>query len=297
MASVSTEVHVFRYRVVEAFLSSGTPLERLPFFRELLEGSNQYSLTDHSHMREYIPKVESREVGKTSIEIKDAEFLTIAFDGTTRLGEAMNVTGRCCSASFQLQTRLLRFVTTKQHMNHQQLAALLSRVLLLEYGLDPDRLVGIARDSVSMNGAACNLLCANPFIKADSILCISHTLNNCGKCLELRVADDEFMTPWLDLIGGRDPNRGAQALWKATVHPQSVPGFSTTRWYSKAEIMFVIAENFSRLPSFLAQLDELKYGDATRKKLHAILDSPQLNAQLKLELAAVLDLKPLVTTT
>lgn len=290
MASVPTEVHVFRYRVVEAFLASGTPLERLPFFRELLEAGGRLSLTDVSHMREYIPKIESRELARVKDEFSECGYLTISFDGTSRQGEAMNLVGRFCTPSFCLKTRLLRFFTTKQHVNHQQLSALISRIILVEYRIDPERVVGISRDSVSMNGATCNLLTANPFIQADSIMCISHTLNNCGKRLQLEVAD-AFMTPWLELVGGRDPHRGAQALWKATVYPQTVPGFSTTRWHSKAEIFFVLAENFSRLPSFLARLDELQFGDATRKKLHAILDSEELRSKLKLELAAVLDLR------
>lgn len=129
----------------------------------------------------------------------------------------------------QLQTRLLRFLTTKVHTNHQQLATIISRILCVDYGVDPEQLVCIARDSMSMNGAACDLLTSNPFIRTDSIMCISHTLNNCGKRLTLDLVD-QFMTPWLELVGGRDPHRGAQNLWKATVYPQLVPGYSNVRW-------------------------------------------------------------------
>lgn len=105
------------------------------------------------------------------------------------------------------------------------------------------------------------------------------------------------MTPWLELVGGRNPHRGAQALWRSAVHPQSVPGYSTTRWYAGAEIQFVLAENCHRLPSFLAKLDEYKYGDATRQKLHNVIDSTEKFNTFKLQLAAMLDMRQLVQTT
>lgn len=85
MASLPTHVHVFRYSVTEAFLASATPLERLSFFKALLEAGGQASLTDHSHMREYIPKIESRELGKVKEEMRENDFFSISFDGTSRL--------------------------------------------------------------------------------------------------------------------------------------------------------------------------------------------------------------------
>eukprot|EP00965_Chrysotila_dentata_P072308 2389745-Pleurochrysis_carterae.AAC.1 len=56
------------------------------------------------------------------------------------------------------------------------------------------------------------------------------------------------------------------------VSPQPVPGFSNLRWYSKAEIVFVIAENFGILGAFLAKLEGREYGDVARKKLRAVYD-------------------------
>lgn len=64
-----------------------------------------------------------------------------------------------------------------------------------------------------------------------------------------------------------------------------------------AEIQFVLAENFDKLPAFLAQLDELQYGGATRTKMRAIFDSTEKNEQLRLQLAGMLDMRGLVKTT
>ena len=105
------------------------------------------------------------------------------------------------------------------------------------------------------------------------------------------------MTPWLELVGGRNPHRGAQSIWKSTVAPTPVPGFSNTRWYAAAEIQFVIAENYHMLANFMAELDAHEYGDATRAKLNAILHDPEKSLRLRLQLAAMLDMRELVSTT
>lgn len=104
------------------------------------------------------------------------------------------------------------------------------------------------------------------------------------------------MTPWLELVGGTNPHEGARALWRSTVG-QRVPGFSNTRWYSKAEIQFVLAEHFHKLQPFLSELDARGYGEAARQKLHAILDDLDAAQRLQLQLAAMLDLRTLVRTT
>eukprot|EP00967_Tisochrysis_lutea_P016461 scaffold18545_cov32-Tisochrysis_lutea.AAC.2 len=44
----------------------------------------------------------------SSEEIANQNF-SISFDGTTRLGEALNVTGRWCTSNFELVKRLLAF--------------------------------------------------------------------------------------------------------------------------------------------------------------------------------------------
>lgn len=273
---------------------SGTPLQRLEFFRPMLERDG-LSLSDHSHMRSYIPKIEAAEFCILKKEIK-GQYLSVSFDGTSRLGEAVNITGRWCTSSFEIENRLLRFLTAKHHFKGPQFASLVTRVLCTDLAIDPAMVVCFARDSVSVNGAACKLLCGSTFFSAINMLCICHTLNNAGSQLDLQVLAT-FMTPWLELVGGRHPHAGARDLWRETVAPQRVPGYSNTRWFAKAEIQFVLAENFQRIPAFLHKLDEYGYGDATRQKLHHIFESPETASQLKLQLAAMLDVRQLVRTT
>lgn len=208
----------------------------------------------------------------------------------------MNITGRWCTSDFRIKNRLLRFLTAKHHYKGPQFASMVTRVLCTDLNVDPAYVVCFSRDSVAVNGAACKLLCGSTFCSAMNLLCICHTLNNAGSNLDFPELA-AFMTPWLDLVGGRHPHAGARDLWKEAVAPQRVPGFSNTRWFSKAEIQFVLAENFARLPGYLQQLDEFGYGNATREKLHQFLETPETAAKLKLQLAAMLDIRCLVRAT
>lgn len=289
-AKKATDVHLFRYKVLRTFLISGTPLNRLKYFRPLFEQLvGDKTLTDVSHMTAYIPHIEKHEFDLLKHEI-DGVFLGISFDGTSRLGEAINLVGRFCSRDFNLQNRLLQFKTTQNHLNGAQFASLVTRVLCSDLGFQPEMVVCISRDSVLVNGAACRLLTTSPFYAAENQMCISHTLNNVGSRIKFDVLS-EFMTPWLELVGGRNPHRGAQAMWKAAVAPQVVPGYSKVRWHSLAEIQIVLAENFDQLDPFVAQLNARGWGDATRKKLTELLADRTSCATLKRQLAAMRDMQ------
>lgn len=243
----------------------------------------------------YIPHIEARECARLKEELHGC-FVGIAFDGTSRQGEAVNLTGRTCTDDFEIEVRLLRFMTTKLHLNAPELASIITRVLCTELAIDPANLVSMSRDSVLVNGAACARLHAGAFCWAENLLCMSHTLNNVGGKLSFPVLQ-EFFTPWLELVGGRHPHFGAQALWKQAVHPQRVPGYSKVRWFASAEIQFVLADHFDKLKPFVDRLTELDYGDATRKKLASIVDNQVKAHQLALQLAAMKDLRTIVATT
>lgn len=268
-SKLDAQKHRFRYHVMETFLISGTPLVRLPFFKPILERSG-FTVGDRSDLSAtYIPLIESEEFKRVKAEVKD-EFIGIAFDGTSRLGEAVNLTGRYCTCDFNIEYRLLRFITSKLHLKAREFAPMITRIMCSELAVDPSQVVCLSRDSVLVNGATCRILQEGLFNCAENQLCIAHTLNNVGERINLPTLK-EFMSPWLDLVGESDPHKGAQSLWKQAVHPHSVPGFSAVRWYATAEIQFVLAENFDKLPAFLNDLNAKKYGDATRSKLCQIL--------------------------
>ena len=75
-----------------------------------------------------------------------------------------------------------------------------------------------------------------------------------------------------------------------------VPGYSHVRWWAWAEITFVIAEaGMNVVGNFITECEKRDYGDATRKSLRLIYDEQP--DELRLELAAMLDMRPLVKTT
>eukprot|EP00967_Tisochrysis_lutea_P144069 scaffold268518_cov32-Tisochrysis_lutea.AAC.1 len=89
----------FRWFVVEAFLHGGIPLTKVDELRKVFELAG-HPLTDSSHLKEFIPKILHREVAQVKEELDGLHF-TISFDGTTRLGEAVNLVARFVPYDFK----------------------------------------------------------------------------------------------------------------------------------------------------------------------------------------------------
>lgn len=89
------EHYVYHAKVVMVFTKSGIPLSKLecPDLRNLLE-ENAYRLTDSRNMLDMVPFVL-----KKGSELK-GKYLSVVFDGTTRLSEGSYMPGVCNSASF-----------------------------------------------------------------------------------------------------------------------------------------------------------------------------------------------------
>ena len=86
---------VYRIKVVTAFLRAGTPLNKLTCFRNILE-ENALRLTDRSHMAN-LPFILKEEQDRIKQEIAGRD-VSVVFDGTTRLGEAMVILIRYVAA-------------------------------------------------------------------------------------------------------------------------------------------------------------------------------------------------------
>lgn len=122
----------------------------------------------------YIPLIEAREFRKLKDEMV-GRYVGLSFDGTSRLGEAVNLTGRYCSNDFTIRMRLLRFLTCKVHLKASEFASMLIRIVCTELSIPPNMVVNLARDSVLVNGAACRILQGSAFYAAENQLCIAHT--------------------------------------------------------------------------------------------------------------------------
>ena len=97
---------VYRVKVITAFLKAGVPLNKMESFRDLLE-ENAFRLTDRHHMHDYVPFILKEEESRIHSEI-DGQQLSVIFDGTSRLGEALAVVLRFVSSDWSVEQRLVR---------------------------------------------------------------------------------------------------------------------------------------------------------------------------------------------
>jgi hypothetical protein len=286
--TIAPDVHVYRWRVCETLMYAGVPMAKIDMLRKLLEREG-HALSDSSDMSAtYIPRIEDREIKRVVKELFE-QYFSVIFDGTTRLGEAINIVTRSITDDFTIRMRLVAFKTTKVHCDGNALFRLILTTLQTKLGLDLDYCVAYARDSCATNHVAVNLLMPAS-TNALNMLCFPHTLHNTGKHLELPVLN-EFMTSWLNLV----PQPGAAKLRWEAILGKGCSKYSKVRWWSRWEIMQEIATNFGALPNFLADLDNNNIGDATTKKMIEILTN-QKDA-LELELAAVMSCERLCTAT
>ena len=286
--TLNKDLHVFRWHVMESFMYAGIASAKIDMVRFLLERAG-FPLTSSTHLSQfYIPLIEDREIKRLVNELFQQHFAFI-FDGTTRLGEAVNMITRTITYDFHIRLRLVAFKTTAKHMNGHELCRLIMKVLQKQCSLDLDYCIAFARDSCSTNGTAVEGLLTHS-INAANMLCFPHTLHNTGKHLNIPVLE-QFITPWLQIV--MQPG-AANTRWKSIIDGP-VPGFSKVRWWSRWEIMKQVAENFSQLPAFLNSLDDDDIGDATTKKMLDVLNNNK--DALELELAAVLSCERLCTAT
>ena len=262
----------------------------IQMLRKLLEREG-HTLSAATHMVQlYVPQIEQREIQRVVQELKE-QFYAVIFDGTTRLGEVINIVTRCITPDFQICMRLVAFKTVKVHCNSDQLFRLVLTTLQRNLQLDLEGCVGLARDSCATNQGAVDRLmpaCMN----ALNMLCFPHTLHNCGKHLKLVVLT-EFMTPWIQLV----PQPGAAKLKWEAILGHGCAKFSKVRWWSRWEMMNEIATNFSQLPAFLADLEanDILVGDATTSKMLDVLTHKK--KELELDLAAVLSCERICRAT
>ena len=76
-------------KVVKTFLRAAVPLSKVDAFRDLLE-ENSFRLSDHCHMCDLIPFIITQEKVDIKAEIVGKP-VSVVFDGTTKLGEAMAI--------------------------------------------------------------------------------------------------------------------------------------------------------------------------------------------------------------
>ena len=187
---------VYRLKVLKTFLRAAIPLTKLDAFRDLLE-ENAVRLTDRRHMSDLIPFLHSQERVDIKTEIGERP-LSVIFDGTTRLGEALAIVVRFIDESFAIQQRLVRLRLLVKSMTGEEIARELINVISAQYGIGSNKLVCVMHDRAACNGVALRTI----KVVYSSILdigCFSHTLDLVGSKFDTPCLSS-FMVWWVSLF-------------------------------------------------------------------------------------------------
>ena len=146
--TLSTPTRVFRIKVVQAFLKSGTPLNHVEFFRKFFEEAGM-SLSSSCNIHQLIPFILEEEYKSLEKELKGKD-VGIIFDGTTREGEALVVLVRFVH-EWEVKSRLVRFQITQSSVNRDELVRIIIEVLHRQLDVPQSQLLAAMRDRALVN--------------------------------------------------------------------------------------------------------------------------------------------------
>ena len=172
----------------------------------------------------------------------------------------------------------------------EELARELISVLSVTYSIVPTLVVAAMRDRSSVNNVAIRTLKV-VYPNLIDVGCFSHTLDHVGEHFHTPVLSD-FTSAWISLFS-HSPNM--RLLWREQTG-RSMGSYSSTRWWSRYEVMDQILVQFGDVERFV--LRKIIGSNATSTKLASIINDPQKKALLKIELSAIVDWgKPFVKAT
>lgn len=231
-------------------------------------------------MLDYVPFILKVEENKIYQEISGKNVSAI-FDGTTRLGEALAVLLRFMDDDFSLQQRQVRVQMLSKSLTGEEIARELLTVLSVTYSIHPSNLLAAMRDRASTNNVAMQTLTII-YPNVVDIGCFSHTIDHVGRKFNTPVLS-EFTSSWISLFSHSPKSR---LRWKCRTG-KSMKSYSSTRWWSKWEVMKQIMLCFGDVMPFLIENEDV--GAAFRPKLLDLLNNPHKSSCLRIELAATID--------
>lgn len=281
---LSPELQEFRFATVRTLMGIGVALRKVDHGLGALLRRAGLTVGTSADLRSYINLVRNAEIECLKSELKD-QWMSVIFDGTTRLGEVIAVVVRYCTADFELQYRLIALTTTEKHMAGASLSGLLCRILVQRIGDEAfDRVIAASRDSCATNGVAVRSLKLSAMPQLMDVLCFSHTLHNCAKHMNLQSLN-AWLSNWFTLMAH---SHGARLLWRKRIDCAPVL-FSKVRWWSRFECAMQIAKFFASLDAFLDDLLRDNIGEATTTALRDHLADRDNRERLQIDLAIVLD--------
>ena len=276
--TLSREVQVYRIQVVTTFLKAGIPLNKIDVFRDLLEKNGQ-RLAGRRSLSDLIPFIHQEEIALIKEELRGKK-VSVIFDGTTRLGEAMAIILRFVD-DWQIQQRLVRLRHLSKSLKGEEIARELISVLQIDYSISSDDLLGAMRDRASVNGLAMQTV-KIMYPKILDVGCFAHTIDLVGQKFHTPNLD-EFLSAWITLFS-HSPK--ARLTWR-TQTGIAAKSHSKTRWWSRWEVIDQLLKMFRDIQPFLEGNADI--GPASRSKMLAILQDSQKKTYLMIEMAIVVD--------
>ena len=246
---------VYRVKVVTCFLRAGVPLRKYDHFRELLE-ENALRLTDQRHMSDLIPFILKEEQQEIS-----SKYVSVIFDSTSRLGEALAVVLRFIGDNWTIEERLNRLQLLAKPLTGEEIAQEILSVLSTSYSIESNRLLACMRDGASTNGVAVHTL-SILYPNLIDIKCFSHTLDHVGEHFDIPVLN-EFICTWISMFS-HSPK--ARLCWREQTGC-SMKSYSATRWWSKWEVMQQLMIQFGNVEPFLTNYRDV--APSTNAKVQA----------------------------
>lgn len=119
-------------------------LGKVDIFHELLE-ENAFRLSDSSNLRELVPIIHREELVTIQDEIGGKK-VSVVFDGTTHVCEALAVILQFVDDQWRIKQRLVRLMLLAKSLTGEEVACQLIVILSTELGVKSDLLVAIMRD-------------------------------------------------------------------------------------------------------------------------------------------------------
>ena len=287
---LSDNQRLFRIKTMKTFLKAGVPLQKLDDFRELLEEGG-YRLTSVPNMRQLIPFVRKEEEEIIKGELAGHN-ISVIFDGTTRLGEALAIVVRFVTADWEVKQRLVRLQLLAKSLKGEELAREIIMVLAQHYNVQNNSLCASMRDGASVNGAAMRTV-KIVFPKVVDVRCFSHAIDGVGSHFNIPTVK-RFLQLWNSLFTHSPATRLA---WKERTGI-SKKSYSPTRWWSWWEVAQQVMLQFAEILPFVQDRLQTAANKATLRHVEEMFEDGQMKLSLQLELAAVVDAgKPLVEST
>lgn len=111
---------VYRFKEVRSFLKAGVDINKIDQFREIFEEQG-YLLSHSSNHSSMIDVINKEEKDKVKREIAGRN-VSIIFDGTTHVAEALNIILRFVSDDWRTEQCLVKLSLVEKSMTGEELA-------------------------------------------------------------------------------------------------------------------------------------------------------------------------------